>query len=135
MKGNLSLSFLLFAAFFLFSCKKESFSELSGKWESVSVYTELNNGSYGWVNTEGHRHSYEFFPDGRFSAFSDVPVGAGTYIYNKTTGELLLNYEADQYGTFPRTEKILIERMGKANLTVSHLQDRPFKIEYERVND
>jgi hypothetical protein len=134
MKGNLYLSLLLFISISLFSCKKESFSELSGKWESVSVYTELNNGSYGWVNTEGHRHSYQFFPDGRFSAFSDVPGGTGTYNFNKTTGELHLNYEADQFGTLPRTETILIERLDKANITVSHMQDRPFKIEYARVN-
>lgn len=135
MKGKLYLSLLLSITIILFSCKKESFSELSGKWESISVYTELNNGSYGWVNTDGHRHSYQFSPDGRFSTFTDVPGGAGTYNYNSATGELRLSYVADQYGTVPRVETILIEKLDRINITVSHQQDRPFKIEYTRVAD
>ena len=104
---------------------------------SVAVYTNLDNGTYGWTPTGRFPHFYTFLPDARFSSASDMPGGSGTYIYNGHSGDLTLNYEADRYGNMATTVTYKVEQLTDTKLIISHysaISNFTYKTEYSKVN-
>ncbi len=119
-----------------FSCKKEKEPSVIGSWVSISNYQE-ENGSFTWTPTNSFSQSITFNPDARFNTFIDIPTGGGTYVYDKRSAKIDLNYEADRYGTVPGKVTYKIDELTSDRLVVSsfspsgHLQ---FKTEYTRID-
>jgi len=136
VKSKTLFPFIFFFILLAASCKKESSPAIVGKWMNTAVYTDPANGGYGWETVSRH----EFLtlnPNSQFHFFTDVPGGGGIYFYDGSLRELLLQFEADQYGNSSRSEIRKVETMTEDKLItsfVSPIDDMIYKTEYSRVN-
>ncbi|MBL7738091.1 MAG: hypothetical protein JNK14_02645 [Chitinophagaceae bacterium] len=130
------MTYCLFLLFFSSSCKKDAFSGIRGRWMNVAVYTELQNGEFGWYPVERFHEVYHFDSDSRFGAYTDVPGGSGTYKYDRWKGKLELNYEANQYGGTTHTIVLKVEKLAGNNMILAYSSSSGFvyKTEYTRID-
>src|SRR6266542_4941013 len=117
MKNKISAFCLFLLILSSFSCKKESFPSIVGQWSSIAVYAP-DNGVYSWSTMDGFRQFHQFYSDGKFASWTDVPGGSGTYSYNKN--DLILNYEPNRYVNITSTQILKVEELTKSNLIVSY---------------
>ena len=124
MKSKVLASCLFFLFIFSPSCKKDSFPGIIGHWISVADYREQQNGNFEWIPADGRSYfHYSFYPDGRFSSWSDVPSGYGTYSYNRSSGDLQLNFEANSYGGAVGTITLKVEKTNQDRLIFAHFSN------------
>jgi hypothetical protein len=124
MKSKVLASCLFLLIIFPSSCKKDSFPGIVGQWISVAVYREWQTGNFEWIPTDDRsRFFYSFYPDGRFGSWCDVPSGGGTYSYNRSTGDLQLNFEADIYGGTAETITLKVEKTDQGRLIIAHFSN------------
>ena len=103
---------------------------------NTAVYTDPVNGGFGWETVSRH----EFLTlntNSEFNFFTDVPGGGGIYSYDGSLRELLLQFEADQYGNSSRSEIRKVETMTEDKLIISFvspINGMTYKTEYSRVN-
>ena len=138
MKSKNLLPLFFFFILLAASCKKESSpsSAIVGKWMNTAVYSDPAQGGYGWEVVTRHEF-VTFNPNEQFIFFTDVPGGGGRYAYNGASNDLLLNFEADQYGNTARSEVRKVETMVKNKLIVSYvsvINGMIYKTEYTRIN-
>jgi len=103
---------------------------------NTAVYSDPAQGGYGWEIVTRHEF-VTFNPNEQFIFFTDVPGGGGRYIYNGASNNLLLNFEADQYGNTARSEVRNVEAMTENKLIVSFVSPdngMVYKTEYSRIN-
>ncbi|MCG2617266.1 hypothetical protein LZZ85_23420 [Terrimonas sp. NA20] len=139
MKGIRYLFSLLIVIGLFSSCSKSKDEVLSpeivGKWMSTSVYTQ-DNGQFNWMATSNFREFITFNPDSRFSIFTDVPGGNGTYIYNNEQRSISLHFEGGTGGN-SRVENRAVENISGDKLVVAFFNPQGElvnKIEYQRIN-
>ena len=76
-----------------------------------------------------------FNPNAEFSFYTDVRGGAGIYSFDNSSGELLLQFEADNYGNSSRNELRTVETVSSNKLVTSTaVNGSIFKMEYVRIN-
>jgi hypothetical protein len=134
VKNKMLLPFVVFLTVSFTSCKKEKDTTVIGQWVSVSNYT-AENGVFTWRPTSRFSQSITFKPDARFNTFIDIPTGAGTYNYDNRAAKIDLYFEADHYGTTPRTVTYKIEELTNNRLVVSSFSaagNLQFKTEFLR---
>jgi hypothetical protein len=137
VKSKRSTFYLLILVGFFSSCSKEQSSEpaIVGKWMSVSVYQE-DNGQFNWLEANGFHEFVTFQADARFSIFTDVPGGKGTYVYDGAARNITLQYE-DQAGNFTAAENRQVEQITPGKLVVAYFSPQGKlvnKVEYSRIN-
>jgi hypothetical protein len=110
------LSLLLLA-----SCKKETQPGIVGQWIS-SAYYRNTSGNFMWYSSANARFNefITFDADNRFGTFSDVPGAGGHYIYDRAASQLILNYEADQYGNQPGSETYKVEKLDNNQFIIAY---------------
>jgi hypothetical protein len=138
VKSKTLFPFIFFIILLGTSCRKESISSpaIIGKWMNTAVYSDPAQGGYGWETVTRHEF-VTFNPNEQFSFFTDVPGGGGRYAYNGASNDLLLNFEADQYGNTARSEIRKVETMTENKLIVSFvsaINGMIYKTEYTRIN-
>lgn len=100
---------------------------------SASVFTERD----GWVSNLRFPEVVTFEPGEQFHSFTDVPGGSGTYIYNRESNILKLQYQADPYGNIARSALQKVETLTRDKLVVVNFISGTkveSKIEYTRIN-
>lgn len=137
MKGKRFTLYLLILIGFFSSCSKEHSGEpaIVGKWMSVSVYQE-DNGQFNWLAASGFHEFVTFQADARFTIFTDVPGGKGTYLYDGAARNITLQYE-DQAGNFTTAENRQVEQITPDKLVVAYFSPQGKlvnKVEYSRIN-
>ncbi len=139
MKGIRYLFSLMVIVSLFSSCSKSHDDVLSpaivGKWMSTSVYAQ-DNGQYNWLATSNYREFITFNADSRFSIFTDVPGGNGTYIYNNQQRSISLHFEAGNGGS-SRVENRSVEDISGNKLVVAYFNSQGElvnKVEYQRVD-
>jgi hypothetical protein len=138
VKSKTLFPFIFFIILLGTSCKKESISSpaIVGKWMNTAVYSDPAQGGYGWETVTRHEF-VTFNPNEQFVFFTDIPAGGGQYAYNGASNDLLLNFEADQYGNTARAELRKVETMTETKLIVSFvsaINGMIYKTEYTRIN-
>ena len=99
----------------------------------ISIYTEND----GWVSNLRFPEVVTFEADAQFYSFTDVPVGTGTYRYNRSSNELQLQYEADTYGNPSRSALQKVEKLTNDKLVIARepsVNGMIYKTEYSRIN-
>jgi hypothetical protein len=136
----------LFSCLFLItltitSCSKESVpgvtENIVGKWKNTAVYSDPAKGGHGWETVTRFHEFVTFNPDAKFTFFTDTPASTGTYSFNGSSKDLLLYFEADQYGNSSRSEIRKVETMTDDKLIVSFVSPADgmiYKTEYGRIN-
>ena len=135
MKSKILFTCLVIFTFVTFSCKKESAPAIVGEWRMSAVYTNTTSGSYEWITTIRFPELLTFNSDSKFSSFTDVPGGSGTYSYSRVSNELQLNFEADNW--YPTRSTVLkVESLTKDKLVtlLTYASGIVRKNEYTRVN-
>lgn len=102
----------------------------------TAVYSDPVNGGNGWVTTFRFAENITFNSNSQFYSFTDVPEGSGTYNYNRSSNELKLNFEADNYG-YPASSALLkVESLTNDRLvtTSTYASGIVRKKEYIRIN-
>ena len=92
MKGRLLVVSSLFIVFLGISCKKEAQPGIIGNWGAEAMYIDNGNGVMEWVRP-GMGYLISFTSNGRFSIFTDMPSGHGTFTYERASGKITLIYE------------------------------------------
>lgn len=139
MKGIRYLFSLLIMISLFSSCSKSNDEMLSpaivGKWMSTSVYAQ-DNGQFNWVTTNNYREFITFDADSRFSIFTDVPGGNGTYVYDNQQRFISLHFEAGN-GVSSRIENRAVENISGEKLVVAFFNPQGElvnKVEYQRID-
>lgn len=136
MKSKILYSCFILLTLATISCKKESTSPaIIGKWKNTAVYSDPASGGFGWELVTRFNEVVTFNPNAEFSFYTDVPGGAGTYSFDNSSGELLLQFEADNYGNTSRNELRRVETVSNNKLVTSiTVNGSIFKMEYIRIN-
>lgn len=106
--------FFISLSIFLFSCQKSKQASIVGGWIEISAYTEIN-GQYNWGPAAKFPLRVSFSPDGKYSAFNDVPAGNGNYSYDHSSMKLQIE---------------TLNPVTLADYTVSYLNDNYLVIDY-----
>ena len=99
----------------------------------TTVYTERD----GWVSNLRFPEVVTFEADAQFYSFTDVPEGAGTYTYKRSSNLLQLQYEADRYGNPARSALQKVETLTNDKLVIARepsVNGMIYKTEYTRIN-
>jgi hypothetical protein len=137
VKNKALLPCLSFFILLVTSCKKESVPAIVGKWMNTAVYSDPAKGGHGWEPVTLFHEVVTFNADAKFHVFTDTPGSGGTYNFNGSSKDLLLRFEADQYGNTSRLETRKVESMTEDRLItvfVSPVDGMIYKMEYNRVN-
>jgi len=133
------LLIILLSSFILSSCHKESFRDFEGTWYNVAEYRQQSNGSFEWIvyRSAGWHTFLTFSTGSRFAVHSDVPEGAGSYNYDRRSGNLQLNYETNAYGGTPHTVTYKVEKLESGTLLLacySNSGELYFKTEFAKTD-
>jgi hypothetical protein len=137
MKNKSSILCLFLFLFSFTSCKKESSASIIGQWMSISDYRKQENGTFSWASTSRFPYFFNFYPNGSFGRWSDVPAGGGDYNYDNSLETLILNYETDRYGNTARTEVFKVEELTNSTMIISYFSSSGnflYKTEYSKIN-
>ncbi len=136
MKSKTLYTCLILLTLAAISCKKESTNPaIVGKWKNTAVYSDPASGGFGWETVTRFNQVVTFNPNAEFSFYTDVPGGAGIYSFDNSSGELLLRFEADNYGNSSRNELRRVETVSSNKLVTStSVNGSIFKMEYVRIN-
>ena len=136
MKSKILYTCLILLTLTTISCKKESTSPaIVGKWKNTAVYSDPATGGFGWETVTRFNEIVTFNPNAEFSFYTDVPGGAGIYSFDNSSGDLLLQFEADSYGNSSRNELRRVETVNSDKLVISATSNGVlFKAEYVRIN-
>lgn len=140
MKSKTLFSSLFLIIFIITSCSKESVpvvaDNIVGNWKNTAIYSDPSQGGHGWETVTRFHEHVTFNPDAKFVFFTDTPGSTGTYNFNGSSRDLLLQFEADQYGNTTRSEVRKVETMTKDKLIVSFVSSAGmiYKAEYNRIN-
>lgn len=136
MKINILYTLLIALSLAFVSCKKESTPGIVGQWRMTAVYTNSNNGSYEWVTALRFPEHITFNSDSRFSSFSDVPGGSGTYFFNRSTNDLQLNFEGGNNGSSVGSALLKVESLSADKLITVFISGNGTvrKEEFARIN-
>jgi hypothetical protein len=139
VKSKILIPVLLLFTLSIISCTKESLSDATdnivGKWKNTAVYSDPAQGGHGWETVTRFHEYATFNPDAKFSFVIDAPA-TGTYNFNGSSNNLLLHFEADQFGNTSRTETRKVEVMTTDKLILSFTSPTGmiYKTEYSRIN-
>ena len=141
MKSKILVPCLFLITLIITSCSKESVPAVAenivGKWKNTAIYTDPAKGGNGWETVTRFHEYVTFNPDAKFTIVTDIPASTGTYNFNGSSKDLLLQFEADQYGNTSRSEIRKVETMTDEKLIVafvSPVDGMIYKTEYSRVN-
>ena|SRR5688572_7965793 len=79
---------LVFICIFFLSCQKEKQATIEGTWREISVYYKDNSGVFYWSGPPRFPYLLTLTADGKYSGWSCVPAGHGSYQYNYSTRQL-----------------------------------------------
>ena len=141
MKSKALFSCLFIVTLLITSCSKETVTPVAeniiGKWKNTAIYSDPAQGGHGWETVTRFHEYVTFNPDAKFIFFTDTPGSTGTYSFNGSSKDLLLQFEADQYGSIDRSEVRKVETMTQDKLIVSFVSPADgmiYKSEYNRIN-
>ena len=141
MKSKALISCLILITLLITSCSKESIPPVAeniiGKWKNTAIYSDPAKGGHGWETVTRFHEYVSFNPNAKFIFFTDTPASTGTYSFNGSSRDLLLHFEADQYGNASRSEIRKVETMTDDKLIVSFVSPGDgmiYKTEYSRIN-
>lgn len=115
---SLQATILFLSLVLLFSCSKQKQFSLVGEWESVSFYQPDAAGVFQPVQPFNFSETISFESVGRFIITTDVPPRTGEYQWHPTSADVLLKFEADNYGNPARTETRTVEELGSTSLLI-----------------
>jgi hypothetical protein len=116
----------------LISCKKESEPGIVGEWVSEAFYLPGSNGVYSWTVVPDYTESLTLTESQRFSYFTDVQGGSGTYFYQRAARQLELKFEADSFGSPAINSQLQVVEVTEENLVVASVNAPDHKIRYVR---
>lgn len=141
MKSKALFSCLFLITLTIISCSKQAVPPVAenivGKWKNTAIYSDPAQGGHGWETVTRFNEYVTFNPDAKFVFFTDTPERTGTYSFNGSSKDLLLQFEADQYGNINRSEVRKVETMTQDKLIVSFVSPTDgmiYKSEYNRIN-
>lgn len=118
---NLRATFLLAVIILLTACSKEKQTTLVGQWESVVYYFPDASGNLTSTSPVNYSETISFEASGRFTLTTDVPARKGVYEWSPASTDVILQFDADNYGNPSRTEKRRVEQLEAASLTITQL--------------
>ncbi|MBL7758402.1 MAG: hypothetical protein JNL59_13440 [Chitinophagaceae bacterium] len=135
--NNLRTTILLAVIVLFTACSKQKQTTLVGQWESVVYYFPDASGNLALTNPVNYSETLSFEASGRFTLTTDVPAGTGKYQWSPASTDVVLQFEADNYGNPSRTEKRQIEQLEASSLTITQLDasgNLQVKTVYHRKN-
>lgn len=134
---NLRATILLAVVAILTACSKQKQTTLVGQWESVVYYFPDASGNLTPTSPVNYSETISFESSGRFTLTTDVPARTGLYQWSPASTDVVLQFEADNYGNPSRTEKRRVEQLEAASLTITQLDasgNLQIKTVYHRKN-
>lgn len=115
---NLRATILLAVIILFTACSKQKQTTLVGQWESVVYYFPDASGNLTPASPVNYSETISFESSGRFTLTTDVPAGTGVYQWSPASTDVVLQFEADNYGNPSRTEKRQIAQLEASSLTI-----------------
>lgn len=134
---NLRAAFLLAVIILFTACSKQKQTTLVGQWESIVYYFPDASGNLTPTSPVNYSETISFESSGRFTLTTDVPARTGKYQWSPASADVVLQFEADNYGNPSRTEKRQIEHLETSSLTITQLDasgNLQIKTVYHRKN-
>ncbi|MFT3675356.1 MAG: hypothetical protein QM781_05615 [Chitinophagaceae bacterium] len=116
---NLRATFLLAVITLLTACSKQKQTTLVGQWESVVYYFPDASGNLTPASPVNYSETISFEASGRFTLTTDVPARTGQYQWSPASTDVVLQFEADNYGNPSRTERRRVEQLEASSLTIT----------------
>ncbi len=116
---NLRATFLLAVITLFTACSKQKQTTLVGQWESVVYYFPDASGNLTPTSPVNYSETISFEASGRFTLTTDVPARTGQYQWSPASTDVVLQFEADNYGNPSRIERRRVEQLETSSLTIT----------------